>query len=81
MKRHRFLSAAFALIVIIAGLSAGRLFADQPRMHAALDHLRNARAELQAAASGKGGHRERALELTGRAIAEVEAGIEFDRTH
>jgi hypothetical protein len=81
MKRHRFLSAALALVVIIAGLSAGRLYADQPRMHAALDHLRAARAELQAATSGKGGHRERALDLTMQAISEVEAGIAYDRTH
>jgi hypothetical protein len=81
MKRHRFLSIAFALIVIVAGLTAGRVFADQPRMHAALEHLRTARAELQAAASGKGGHRERALDLTAQAIAEVEQGIAYDRTH
>ncbi len=80
MKR-RFLGIPVALVVIAGGFLAGHSFADQPHMQAALSHLRSARSELQAASSGKGGHRERALEITERAITEVEHGIEFDRRH
>ena len=80
MKRH-LPSILIALVVIAGGFFAGHMFADQPHMQAALGHLRNARAELEAATSGKGGHRERALELTRQAIGEVESGIEYDRHH
>jgi uncharacterized iron-regulated protein len=55
--------------------------ADQPRMQAALQLLTNAKAELQEASHDKGGHRARAQQLVNQAIAEVRAGIEYDRTH
>ena len=55
--------------------------ADQPRMEAALEALRNAKRELDAATSDKGGHRARALKLVNQAMAEVERGIRFDRRH
>ncbi|MFZ5669775.1 MAG: hypothetical protein ACOY4K_09780 [Pseudomonadota bacterium] len=70
------LAAAFA-----AGALAGAAIADQPKMHSALDHLRAARADLQDATRDKGGHRDRALTATNNAIAQVEAGIRFDRRH
>lgn len=55
--------------------------ADQPRMQAALDALRNAERELEAATPDKGGHRQKAMRLVRQAIAEVERGIKFDRRH
>jgi hypothetical protein len=53
----------------------------QPHMHAALDDLRAARAELQAAEANKGGHREKALEAVEIAIKQVEDGIAFAAAH
>jgi hypothetical protein len=50
-------------------------------MNAALDELRAARSELQAAESDKGGHRVKAIGLIDEAIGEVQAGIEFARSH
>ncbi len=55
--------------------------ADQPHMEAALDALRNAKRELDAATSDKGGHRVRALKLVNQAMGEVERGMRFDRRH
>ena len=54
---------------------------DQPHMALARDHLAAARGELDRAEPNKGGHRERAIGLVDQAIAEVNAGIEFARTH
>ena len=55
--------------------------ADQPHMHAALEHLRAARAELRMAEHDKGGWRAKAVEHVERAIVETERGMEFDRRH
>ena len=49
----------------------------QPHMEAAIDHLRAARADLEAATSDKGGHRVNAIRLVDSAIDEVERGIAF----
>ena len=46
-------------------------------MHAALNHLQEAKKELDMAAHDKGGHREKALDLTQKAIEEVRAGVEY----
>jgi hypothetical protein len=79
MKRA---GTAFALvIVIVTGFRGGRIFAAQNHMIAARDHLRNARSELRSAVADKGGHRERAISIVDSAIAEVDAGIEYARTH
>jgi len=48
----------------------------QPHMIAALDHLKAARSELEMAEHDKGGHREKALDLVDRAIAQTNKGIE-----
>jgi hypothetical protein len=79
MKRQPILSALFLVIVLIGGFVAGRAHAAQPHMRAALDHLRNARTELNAAVADKGGHRAAAIRIVNDAIAEVEAGIEYAR--
>ncbi len=54
---------------------------DQPNMEAARRALDNALSSLNRASADKGGHRERAMDLVRAAIAEVNAGIEYDRTH
>lgn len=66
-------AAAFALS-FLAGCAS-----TQPHMQNALDHLEAARGELQEATPGKGGHRERALELVNEAIRQVEMGMNFAR--
>jgi hypothetical protein len=53
--------------------------ADQPHMQAALQSLQTAKAQLQRADRDKGGHRARAEALVEQALAEVRAGIAFDR--
>ena len=63
----------------IAVVLPGRAKADQPHMDEALEALRKARRELDAASSDKGGHRARAIRLVNQAITEVEKGIRFDR--
>lgn len=55
--------------------------ADQPRMNSARTHLQQARAELQVALRNKGGHRARAIAHINNAIAEINAGVRFDRRH
>ncbi len=53
----------------------------QPLMRDALSELREAANRLDKADHDKGGHREKALELTRAAIREVEEGIHFDNRH
>ncbi len=81
MKLHRIVIALLIVTAIASGFVAGRASADQPHMQAALEHLRMAKVELEKADRDKGGHRANALRLTNDAIAEVERGINFDRTH
>jgi hypothetical protein len=54
---------------------------DQPNMVAARNYLNAAIANLNAASADKGGYREQALGFVRDAISEVNAGIEYDRTH
>lgn len=77
-RRDAFTSAA-ALAVGVAAVAAapGEALADQPNMRNALASLEDARRYLQNAATNKGGHRAKALELTSAAIGEVRAGIRF----
>jgi len=75
------LLACVCAVVLIAGFLVGRASAAQPHMVSARDHLQAARSELQAAEADKGGHRVKAIALVNDAIAEVNAGIEFARTH
>lgn len=53
----------------------------QPVMRDALSELREAATRLEHADRDKGGHREKALELTRAAIREVEEGIRYDNRH
>ena len=68
-----------AMIMVTAGISG----AGQGNMQDALKSLREARASLEKAEDNKGGHKEKALDLVDKAIAQVQAGIEFaaDKKH
>jgi uncharacterized iron-regulated protein len=78
MKHKGFFSLLFLVVIF------GAVFAtppDQPNMETARANLQKARAELQVAEHNKGGHRANALVLVNSAIAEVNKGIAFARTH
>jgi hypothetical protein len=79
MIRRSLLSFVLLTLVLMGGFVAGRASAAQPHMNAALDHLKLARRELDAALADKGGHRAKAIALVNDAITEVEAGIEVGR--
>lgn len=70
-----------AAVLLMASAAAYAYTPDQPRMQAARADLQAARAELRNATNDKGGHRTRALEHVETALAEVAAGIRFDRRH
>jgi len=53
----------------------------QIHMQAAIQHVRQARAELQQAEHDKGGHRVKAIQLTEEAEREIQAGIDYDNQH
>ena len=53
----------------------------QPEMAAAIQHLREAQQNLEAASADKGGHRVRAIQLVQQAIRETEEGIRYDNAH
>jgi len=72
-----FKTTIIALVAISAFNMTAR--ADQPHMRRALENLRAARAELQAAEHNKGGWRIRAIENTDRAIHETENGMAVGR--
>jgi len=55
--------------------------ADQPFMLAARNDCNKALGFLRRATADKGGHRGNAMNLTSRAIAEINAGIAYDRNH
>ena len=71
-----------ALAVVVAFVLGGfsqRAFAEkQPKMEEALVHLRYALAALKSASHDKGGHRAKAVELTEKALDEVNKGLAFD---
>jgi hypothetical protein len=52
-----------------------------PHMSAALGHLEKAQAELEKAAPNKGGHKEKAMDLTKQAMDEVQQGIQYYNEH
>jgi hypothetical protein len=72
-------TAAFSVAITLGSVAGYRALADEPQlhMHAAMHHLEEAKKELDQAAHDKGGHRDKAVDLTQRAMEEVKAGIEF----
>ncbi len=81
MRSRLFVFVLLVIITLTGGYLVGCATGGQPQMNAALDELRAARSELDAAATDKGGHRSKAIGLVDEAITEVQAGIEFARTH
>ena len=84
MSRRRFASllAVFLVTVFVsAAVAPATSAADQPRMQAARADLNQARAQLQQALSNKDGHRVKAIGYVNSAIAEINAGIAYDRRH
>ena len=79
MKSMKSILCAAALLLAAAAVYAAT--PDQPRMQAARADLQAARAQLRGATNDKGGHRAKALEQVDAALAEVNAGIRFDRRH
>ena len=79
--RRELLAAAPALGVAAVLATPTPARADQPHMEAALEALKSARRELDAANPDKGGHRGNALRLVKQAITEVERGVDFARRH
>jgi hypothetical protein len=71
----------FSAIILLALVAIAGAVPDQPNMQAARGNLMNARNELQRATPDKSGHRAKAIGLVNSAIAEVNAGIGFDRRH
>ena len=81
MSRRFVIPALLLVLTLGSGFIAGRMSADQPHMNAAIDHLREARHSLERADADKGGHRDRAIDLTDRAIHETEEGIRYYEHH
>jgi hypothetical protein len=81
MTLRKFIIPSAFVSSFACGLLANAAIADQPRMHDALRHLQDARAELRAASDDKGGHRRAAIANVDAAIRQVNAGIRFDRRH
>jgi len=70
------------LAVVLVGSMIRPVFADaQPQMKSALANLRAALVDLQQATPDKGGHRNKAIDLTRKAINQTEAGIAYDNRH
>lgn len=65
----------------VSGVDKSLAMPDQPNMVTARNYLSAAIGSLNKASADKGGYREEALRLVRAAIAEVDAGIEYDRTH
>ncbi len=68
-------------LTFLAGMLTTYALAAQPRMEAAMVSLRDARAALREATADKGGHRQKALDLIEAAMGQVQAGIDYGRTH
>jgi len=62
-------------LLAISTLSLTTTLADQPHMQAALQQLRAALAQLEAAVPDKAGWRARAIQSTRAAIAQTQNGI------
>ncbi|HEY2091442.1 MAG TPA: hypothetical protein VGJ81_06115 [Thermoanaerobaculia bacterium] len=81
MSRRVVIPILLLVLTLGTGFIAGRATAAQPHMNTALEHLRLARTALEKADADKGGHRAAAIDLTDRAIHEVEEGMGYARHH
>jgi len=74
-RRSALKTAAGALVAGPALLVAGEAFANQPHMTKAEEYIKMAVSELKQANANKGGHREKAIELCGEALDQIQKGI------
>ncbi|HKP39040.1 MAG TPA: hypothetical protein VJT71_19435 [Pyrinomonadaceae bacterium] len=72
---------ALSLVTLLMAAAIAGAAPDQPFMRAARADLQTAKNQLQQATRDKGGHRAKAVSLVNQAIAQVNAGIAFDRRH
>jgi len=72
------LLSAVILSISVLTLSTS---ADQPFMRAARNNCNQALGFFRHATADKGGHRQNAMNMTQQAIAEINAGIAYDRHH
>jgi hypothetical protein len=70
-----------AAVLLLSAATIAAAVPDQPFMQAARADLQTAKRELQRATPDKGGHRAKAISLVNQAIAQVNAGIAYDRRH
>lgn len=73
--------AVFVVVLLLGAATAAAAVPDQRFMQAARADLQSAKRELQRATANKGGHRAKAVSLVNQAIAQVNAGIAYDRRH
>lgn len=71
----------FAAAFLVCAVTIAAAVPDQQFLQAARADLQTAKRELQRATANKGGHRAKAISLTNQAIAQVNAGIDYDRRH
>ena len=69
----------FAVALLLGAATVAAAVPDQPFMQSARADLQTAKRELQRATANKGGHRASAISLVNQAIAQVNAGIAYDR--
>ena len=79
MRRTTVLAVTVAFV--LGGFTQHAFAERQPQMEEALVHLRYALAALKTASHDKGGHRAKAVELTEKALEEVNKGIAYDDKH
>jgi hypothetical protein len=79
MRRSTVIAVVAAFV--LGGFTQSAFAEKQPKMEEALVHLRYALAALKTASHDKGGHRAKAVDLTEKAIEEVNKGIAFDNKH
>ncbi len=80
-RKTLFFGLSTALVGMALGAAGTIALAKQGHMEEAYHHLQGAKEELQKADHDKGGHRDKALELVNRAMAEVQTGMQFAHNH
>ena len=79
MKFNQKIAALIAIIISVSIFSMPILAIDQPYMEAAKKDLDSAMKYLKKADADKGGHRQKAMDLTAEAIKSVKDGIAYDK--
>ena len=81
MVRRKVVVVFMVVGLIIGGAIGGYAMIHEPHMESALDHLIEAKTQLEMAEHNKGGHRAEAIKLTNLAIEEVKMGMEAVERH